>query len=874
MRLLNTTTLEIREFRYGEIPKYAILSHTWDEEEVTFQDMKGVTFQDIEDDYEENKNGYKKIKNCCSMARTNELSEAINSMFRWYEEADICYAYLADVLQSTVVDNEFRRSKWFTRGWTLQELIAPSTVIFLNSEWQEIGNRSDLQLLISEITRIPSNFLLGTDLGYASVAQRMSWAAKRKTTRIEDVAYCLMGLFDIYMPMLYGEGERAFIRLQEEILRVTNDHSIFAWKSTDDHGGILATSPAAFAVSGNIIQTSFSDMTSGPPTPTSRGIRLSLRFRYNEKQDSGLAILDCTEIGKENNQFAIHLRDEFSTKQEFIREQSSTLELLDMGDTDLSQYPLTDLYVKQWRSTRSQKRGNIGLWAVRLNGVGKDEIAFRTVYLDPNWELHDGLLITTTVLSVDGILGRVLVTCTDGNSFQLVLKKRERHLRTDIYNIFEVDPEAFQWSPIVFELQQHERDRTVNVLSKGLQVHVAIEKRVIVLHNEQHLVGVVEINYPPTRGVWLQHIAVLEGNIKEKTLLSYAAGQGYEAVVRLLLETGANPEAEGNDFRTPLSWATGNGHEAVVKLLLEKGANLEARDRYKRTPLSQAAENGHEALVKLLLEKGADLEAKDKRCKTLLSRIVELSRVDRNGHEAMIKLLLEKGADPEAENEEGQTSLIQAADKGHEAVVKLLFEKGANLEARDRYNRTPLICAAENGHEAVVKLLLEKDADPEAKDDNNITLLANVAQIGHEAVAKLLLEKGANVNARDRHNRTPLIRAAMNNQEAMIKLLLEKGADPEARVDNNSTLLIQAAEGGHEAVVKLLLEKGANLEARDGTDKTPLIWAAEKGHEAVVKLLLEKGADAEAEDKNRHTPLSGAIFRQHKAIVELLKLKE
>ncbi|KAH8758214.1 heterokaryon incompatibility protein-domain-containing protein [Hyaloscypha finlandica] len=222
------------------VPNFAILSHTWGEEEVTLQDIKTKEATKLL--------GYEKVTKACSVAAADgfdyiwidtccidktssaELSEALNSMYRWYQEAEECYAYLVDVPHNSVnrvtgaTGPEFRESRWFTRGWTLQELIAPSSVIFLDSEWQDMGTKSKLQCAISEITGIPGSFLLGDDLRHASIAQRMSWASKRETTRIEDLAYSLMGLFGIYMPMLYGEGERAFIRLQEEIMRVSDDH--------------------------------------------------------------------------------------------------------------------------------------------------------------------------------------------------------------------------------------------------------------------------------------------------------------------------------------------------------------------------------------------------------------------------------------------------------------------------------------------------------------------------------------------------------------------------------------------------------------------------------------------------------------------------
>jgi hypothetical protein len=133
-----------------------------------------------------------------------------------YQESGVCYADLADTF-SNIIDrqtsSEFSNSKWFTRGWTLQELIAPSIVIFLNQAWQEIGTKLRLLSAISEMTGITTTILQGDDLESASVAQRMSWASKRETTMVEDLAYCLMGIFGVNMPMLYGEGERAFTRL-------------------------------------------------------------------------------------------------------------------------------------------------------------------------------------------------------------------------------------------------------------------------------------------------------------------------------------------------------------------------------------------------------------------------------------------------------------------------------------------------------------------------------------------------------------------------------------------------------------------------------------------------------------------------------------
>ncbi|KAH7361654.1 heterokaryon incompatibility protein-domain-containing protein [Plectosphaerella cucumerina] len=242
MRLINTDTLEFKEF-IGTPEPYAILSHTWSEDEVSFRDF-------YDKPRRETQRGFEKVRFTCKQAREDgisyawvdtccinkessaELSEAINSMFKWYQRAQICYAYLEDVSESGV---GLSSSRWFTRGWTLQELIAPRSIDFFGAGWKRLGSKDGLVVQLAEITSIDITILAGTSkLGQASVAERMRWASNRKTTREEDMAYCLMGIFDVNMAMLYGEGPKAFIRLQEEIMKETDDQTLFAWKASPE----------------------------------------------------------------------------------------------------------------------------------------------------------------------------------------------------------------------------------------------------------------------------------------------------------------------------------------------------------------------------------------------------------------------------------------------------------------------------------------------------------------------------------------------------------------------------------------------------------------------------------------------------------------
>jgi hypothetical protein len=244
MRLLERLSsgdLKVVSFNDEEPPPYAILSHTWVEgQEVTYNELVAGTGKD--------KTGYNKIRFCGERAAadgleyfwvdtccidksvSHELSTAINSMFRWYQRASKCYVYLSDVVvPEEVADAEtfriswaeaFRHSRWFTRGWTLQELLAPPCVEFFSKNGNRLGSRISLEQEIREITKIATGALRGQSLAEFSVEERMSWAAQRTTTLKEDKVYCLLGIFGVFLSLIYGEGEAyATVRLREEIER-------------------------------------------------------------------------------------------------------------------------------------------------------------------------------------------------------------------------------------------------------------------------------------------------------------------------------------------------------------------------------------------------------------------------------------------------------------------------------------------------------------------------------------------------------------------------------------------------------------------------------------------------------------------------------
>ncbi|KAK4125182.1 HET-domain-containing protein [Parathielavia appendiculata] len=248
-----------------DIPPYAILSHTWGGDEISFAKIVNPA-NDLT-----GRQGYDKIGSACLQAQSQhqalnhiwidtccidksssaELTEAINSMYTWYARSEVCYAYLSD-LEATAPLDQLGACRWFTRGWTLQELIAPECIIFFDAQWNRRGTKEDLAERLSHITGIDRDILLHRRrLSSVSVAQKMSWAAGRQTTRVEDSAYCLLGIFGVHHPFIYGEGKRAFRRLQDTIVSSVPDLSIFAWK-LEPSLATTASKPQRREYSGNI----------------------------------------------------------------------------------------------------------------------------------------------------------------------------------------------------------------------------------------------------------------------------------------------------------------------------------------------------------------------------------------------------------------------------------------------------------------------------------------------------------------------------------------------------------------------------------------------------------------------------------------------
>ncbi|OQV09282.1 hypothetical protein CLAIMM_13417 [Cladophialophora immunda] len=555
-------------------------------------------FQDIGVSGVEKRAGYEKVRKTCEIAAADgfdyvwidtccidkkssaELSEAINSMYRWYQEAALCYVYLCDFGPNSgayeIYPQDLRGCRWFKRGWTLQELIAPSIVIFLDQMWHEIGTKWTLSNMLTKITRIPESILQGGDLGLASVAQRMSWASHRKTTRLEDRAYSLMGIFGVNMPLLYGEGEKAFIRLQEEIMKTTGDCSILAWYevSNDRVAGALAPSPDSFDRCTDMVLAAHGISPSDVIIVDGKGIHLKAWYweRKHPHFDQ-LLVLPC-ELKSKTDCVALRVR--------LLSEKEAYFERVDGGWQFFPAPWDTLLRRKSVCIRQGYHRTNCGSNLSRAAAYGNAKVV--QLHLDQAADPNTSFYRNRTALEHAAMRGHeVLVSMLLREGVDAAFVNADG--KTPIHHAIRAGHEA-----------------VVRMLIQRLpHVDYRFDK------GKTPLMLAVEQGREKLVDVLLEEGADLEAKDDDAaTALTVAVVEGNGKMVRLLLERGADLEATTRDGETPLAIAARTGNEEVVRVLLEHSAYLEAQNNSRDTPLLLAIENGHENVVGVLLEAGAD----------------------------------------------------------------------------------------------------------------------------------------------------------------------------------------------------------------------------------------------------------------------------
>lgn len=369
--------------------------------------------------------------------------------------------------------------------------------------------------------------------------------------------------------------------------------------------------------------------------------------------------------------------------------------------------------------------------------------------------------------------------------------------------------------------------------------------------------------------------------------LGSASYAGHAAIVRTLLDHGADVNVVGKDYGpklaailgeyyiTALANASAQGHEVVVRLLLDSAVDVDAVGGYYGTSLEGASARGHEVIARLLLDGGANVNAVGGCYGTALTTACA------QGRKAVVQLLLERGAETNVVHEEYGDALTSASWHGHVAIVQLLLESGADVNVVGGRLGSALSSASFHGHEAVVQLLLESGADVKLVGGHHGSALAAASITGHVAIMELLLEGGAFVNLTAGENGSALASASWCGRKAAVQLLLKNGADVNLVAGFHGCALIYASFQGHEEIVRLLIQSGADVNLKAGRDgKTALTYAA--GHypttygqssvqyENIVRLLLENGADVTLKSEHGLTALVHAIVNDHRNIIEIL----
>ncbi|KAJ5712190.1 hypothetical protein N7493_008658 [Penicillium malachiteum] len=346
--------------------------------------------------------------------------------------------------------------------------------------------------------------------------------------------------------------------------------------------------------------------------------------------------------------------------------------------------------------------------------------------------------------------------------------------------------------------------------------------------------------------------------------LQAASSEGHDKVVQLLVEKGAEINAQGGRYGNALQAASYRGHDKVVQLLVEKGAEINAQDEGYGNALQAASSEGHDKVVQLLVEKGAEINAQGGRYGNALQA------ASSEGHDKVVQLLVEKGAEINAQGGRYGNALHAASSEGHDEVVQLLVEKGAEINAQDEEYGNALYAASYGGHDKVVQLLVEKGAEINAQGGRYGNALQAASYGGHDKVVQLLVEKGAEINAQDEEYGNALQAASYGGHDKVVQLLVEKGADINAQGGGYGNALQAASYGGHDKIVQLLVEKGADINAQGGRYGNALQAASYRGHDKIVQLLVEKGAEINAQDEGYGNALQAASSGGHDKVVQLL----
>jgi ankyrin repeat protein/Cdc6-like AAA superfamily ATPase len=930
MRLLQLNDdgeFSLVEYVGNNIPPYAILSHTWgaDHDEVTFKDLTDITARE--------KKGYHKLTFCAEQARNDrlqhfwvdtccidksssaELAEAINSMFRWYRDAAKCYVYLSDVSTTGFSGDgkAFHESRWFTRGWTLQELLAPTCLEFFSKEGTLLGNKSTRVQEISEVTSISTEALEGKQpLPQLSIEERMEWAKTRETTREEDIAYSLLGIFDIHMPLIYGEGkEKALKRLQKEIKESLGD-------------------PAATSPQVDTTQSLARDARLGKihkwlsaPDPST-----NYQKALKQRQDgTGLWFLESEQFTSWKIEAASCLwLYGIPGCGKTILSSAILQDLLRNCDDDPSKavvYFYFDFNDTQKQYVEKMLRSIISqLWQQALDIPASLDTLFSSHQdgqLQPSLEAlidvaHNMMQASPQIYIVlDALdecaqrpeLMEILLTMARWqlqNMHLIVTSRKERDIENSIKDfVGEENSICLQDIIVDKDIQQYVQQRLSNdkSLSKWRE-NVALKQEI----EDALMKGSLGMYFYPltrhsvsradksTRFRWAVCQLDALGKCRNRATLRRSLAtlpptldKTYDRILSAIKE-------EDSEYAIRiLRWLTFSAQPLSLEQVAEVIAidverdpafdreevledPLEALDICSSLVTTTTAEDGgqfavlaHYSVKEYLLSdriqkgKAAQYSMQSAICHSLIAK-------------ACLGYLLQfqySESIPEGALEQFKLAFYAAefwtshASKSENRIVDI-SEIALQLLSVDN----PAYLNWIRIHDLDSRWILSSSQLDRMPDDVPAPLYY-LALCGLGGLMKrLLLNVGIDVNAQGGFYGNALQAASYRGHEYVVELLLDRGADVNAQGGTDGNALHAASYTGHEQVVKLLLSQGADVNAQGGYYGNALQAASYEGSEQVVELLLDHGADVNAQGGYYGKALQAASYTGRERIVKLL----
>ncbi|KAN0121996.1 HET domain containing protein [Hyaloscypha variabilis] len=878
MRLIDVEKKKLEEFIGGSIPPYAILSHTWgtNEDEILYEDIEQGNV---------NKSGPQlfKFEACCKQAFQDglryawidtcciprsdftELGEAINSMFRWYKNTAVCYAYLADVpagVDCSDPNSKFFTSRWFTRGWTLQELLAPKEVRFYDAAWNFLGTKGDMSIAIETITGIPRPVLQGwASLDTQSVAQRMSLASKRVTKRPEDIAYCLLGLFSVYLSMIYGEGaEEAFSRFQQKIMTEVRDDSILAWGLNLGEpapkrlnpvlsAGALARSPSNFA---NCRRIRSRQRYIGPIHSLEiSGGCLSVKLQLHEEENGDIyGALNCGPDDTDDEVVVIPLYAVSSESSEYIRPKYRLVQLRNKKSLEGSPKLI---YIHKYQKNGDGQLANRQHWFYVEESI---ETNLELIDVQPRsrWQKNHGMIMTTNEPGSD-VTERSLTRfrakmggCSDVVGEASIYEKKSiwkaRCQQWEIQCESDGGKNVGCWTAdVVLRLGTAETlsEPTVNATRELSQVNIVLG--IIKILQQEQVIGQKQAALHEDRSELSaelqrqkQRLKVVQEEIRklidEKDVLQKAIKAGdstlFQQVVKGM-ELNQHQEVlkkSKGDFRNhlrdlldkELDTYSGPGQwiEALAEMLVNSPdiqTDVDADDVAKRIFGSdQNTAKGAENIDDVHQHTPPSLDKKER--------------------QAIAKLLLEESVaiihqTPQlATGSKQNLSYKQAEGTNADDSRPLSLERLASvgIDEADETGRTPLSYAAGSGHKDIVEILLNGGAFIHAKDRESRTPLSHAEMSGHKDVVKLLLDRGASepakIEARVAKQRPKSKKVEQSSKPAKI----EAGVAPQNPELNEDEWSCEPAK--IEAMVAKQSPKLKNVERNSGPENCHELYLA------------------------------------------------